>query len=187
MPTLPQLSCSENPLASWPWNMLPSIFHIQHFRKLDSHRYGAGDLPKKGLEKDWVRRAEKRELGTNHVKVSSWHWRSSGKPLPKKIPAQWPIRQGAASVHSSAFQRMEVQKSWTAGIPAILKSCMRMLGRPWQWEGTEWVRLHPSITTLSTPSSHEKYLLEHPRFSRFKIPMMSCQKHPFMRIYQSGH
>lgn len=44
----------------------------------------------------------------------------------------------------------------------ILQSCRRTLGRPGTMKGNEWVRLHPSITTLSTPSSHEKYLLEHP-------------------------
>lgn len=72
------------------------------------------------------------------------------------------MRQGAASIHSSAFQRMEVQTSWTAGIPQSSKAAgERWVGRG-QWEGTEWVRLHPSITTLSTPSSHKKYLLEHP-------------------------
>lgn len=178
MPILPELSRSENPLASWPWIVLPSIFHIQHFRKIDSHRYRAEDLPKKWQDRDWVRRAEKKELRTNHMKVSSWHRRSSVKPFPKKIPAQWPMRQGAASIHSSAFQRMEVQTSWTAGIPQSSKAAgERWVGRG-QWEGTEWVRLHPSITTLSTPSSHKKYLLEHPWFSHFKIPMMSCQKHP---------
>lgn len=110
----------------------------QHFRKLDSNRYRAGDFPKKWLEKDWIRRAEKTELRTNHMKVSSWHWRGSVKPFSKKTPAQWPMRQGAASLHSSSFQRMEVRKSWTAGIPAILQSCRRTLGGLGAMGG-EWV------------------------------------------------